>query len=69
MPRSGRNVTISVTVRPDLRVGPPVCQRERTAWRPVVVLRIGETLVYMDMITGDAPDVGKAELAIAALLR
>lgn len=34
-----------------------------------LVVRIAESFIYADLITGDPPDAAKAELAIAALLR
>jgi AcrR family transcriptional regulator len=35
----------------------------------VVVVRIAETFLYTDMITGDTPDASKVEQALTALLR
>jgi AcrR family transcriptional regulator len=34
-----------------------------------LVVRIAESFIYADLITGEEPDAAKAELAIAALLR
>jgi AcrR family transcriptional regulator len=34
-----------------------------------LVVRIVESFIYADLITGDPPDAAKAELAVAALLR
>jgi AcrR family transcriptional regulator len=33
-----------------------------------LIMRIGESFIYTDLITGDPPDAGKARTAIAALL-
>ena len=33
-----------------------------------LVVRIAESFIYTDLITGEQPDAGKAEIAIAALL-
>jgi hypothetical protein len=34
-----------------------------------LVVRIAESFIYADLITGCEPDAGKVELAVAALLR
>jgi len=47
------------------RLDPPLPVRDLA----IVVVRISETFMYLDMITGDTPDVSKVEQAVAALLR